>query len=150
MLGKDPDANDIYGYAKENPLSYSDPTGLLAEAICADIAVFGINTPFYHCRLRVTCKNCTGGKYGGPFDLTVGLERNRKTGDLEINEEPSYSGQHFDLGISEADSCNFGRCVRTNAAFFTRFAKGWKTQYSLTGTEQQHLRRSSCTHMWNT
>jgi RHS repeat-associated protein len=132
MLGKDPNANDVYGYATENPLSYTDQTGLLAEAVCSEIAVSGINTPFYHCRLRVTCKECTGGNYGRPFDTTVGLERNRKTGDLEINEAGSYSGQHFDLGISEADSCNFGKCVRSNAAFFKRFEKSWKTQYSLT------------------
>ena len=39
LLGKDPNANDVYGYARENPLSYTDPTGMLAEAICADIAV---------------------------------------------------------------------------------------------------------------
>jgi len=119
---------------------------LLAEAICSEIAVAGINTPFYHCRLRVTCKGCTGGNYGGPFDTTVGLERNRKTGDLEINEMGSYSGKHFDLGISEADSCNFGKCVRSNAAFFNQFAKGWKNQYGLTGPNSNtfvgHLART--------
>jgi RHS repeat-associated protein len=146
LLGKDPNANDVFGYAKENPLSYTDPSGLLAEAICADIAVAGINTPFFHCRLHVTCKNCNGGNYGGPFDLTVGLERNRKTGALEINESPSYSGTRFDLGISEEDSCNFGKCVRSNAAFFKQFAKGWSTQYSLTGPNSNtfagHLART--------
>jgi len=148
LLGKDPNANDVFGYAKENPLSYTDPSGLLAEAICADIAVAGITTPFFHCRLHVTCKdkNCTGGSYRGPFDLTVGLERNRKTGALEINESPSYSGTHFDLGVSEEDSCNFRKCVRSNAAFFKQFAKGWSTQYSLTGPNSNtfagHLART--------
>lgn len=92
-----------------------------------------VNTPFYHCRLRVTCKECTGGKFGGPFDTTVGLERNRKTGELNINELTSYSGQHLDLGISEADSCNFGKCVRANAAYFQQFAKGWTPQWTKTG-----------------
>ena len=41
--GRDPNANDAYGYAKQNPVTNMDPTGLLAEAICADIAVWGIN-----------------------------------------------------------------------------------------------------------
>jgi RHS repeat-associated protein len=147
LFGRDPNANDAYGYAKENPLSFTDPTGLLAEAICSKIAVGGIATPLYHCRLRVTCKECTPGKFGGPFDTTVGLERNRKTGDLEINEMGSYAGdKRVDLGISEADSCNFGRCVRSNAAFFQPFAKGWKSQYSLGGPNSNtfvgHLART--------
>ena len=146
LLGKDPNANDVYGYSKENPLSYTDKTGLLAEAICAQIALAGINTPFYHCRLHVTCKCKTGGNYGGPFDTTVGLERNRKTSDLEITETGSYSGEHSNLGISEADSCNFGKCVRSNAAFFRQFAKGWKDQYGLTGPNSNtfagHLART--------
>jgi hypothetical protein len=126
---------------------YTDPTGLLAEAVCQPVATTpgGKSTGFLHCRLRVTCKQCTGGNYGGPFDTTVGLERNRKTGDLEINERP-YSGTRFDLGVSEADSCNFGKCVRSNAAYFNQFAKGWNTQYSIFGPNSNtfigHLART--------
>src|SRR5207253_5933556 len=145
VLGKDPNANDAYGYAKENPLLYSDPSGLLAEAVCSEVAVNGINTPFYHCRIRVTCNQCTAGNYGGPFDTSVGLERNRRTGELQITEGGA-AGRHFDLGISEADSCNFGRCVRSNAAYFRQFASRWRNQYSLTGPNSNtfagHLART--------
>jgi RHS repeat-associated protein len=150
ILGKDANANDAYGYARRNPLGYTDPTGLLAEVICSDIAAGSagimINTPFYHCRLRVTCKECASGPFGGPFDLTVGLERNRKTGALYVDEQRSYSGQHFDLGISEADSCNFGKCVRTNAAVYKSLAPGWASQYAYTGPNSNtfagHLART--------
>lgn len=146
ILGRDPSANDPFGYGKQNPHRYVDAFGLLAEAICSEIAINGIPTPFYHCRIRVTCKECTGGKFGGPVDTTVGLERNRKTGKLDVNEMTSYGGKHFDLGVSEADSCNFAKCVRANAAYFDQFAERWTPQWGPTGPNSNtfagHLART--------
>lgn len=100
------------------------------EAICAPIAVGGINTPFRHCRLHVKCDDC---KDDGPFDFTVGLERNRKTGDLQVTETASYSGLMKEMNINDLDSCRFGKCVRKYAEFFKPLASGWKSQYRLTG-----------------
>jgi hypothetical protein len=54
VAGKDPSAGDGHRRAKGNPHSYTDLTGLLAAAICSEIAVDVVNTPFCHFRLRVT------------------------------------------------------------------------------------------------
>lgn len=128
---------NLYSYVHDNPIVLIDRDGLKAEIVCTHIGVSGIPwTPAVHCRLRVTCEKCEGGKFGGPYDTSVGLERNRSTGQLGVDDHPipdSY-GSHYPVpGIDQNDSCQFARCVRANAAGLQPRAPGWQSQYSLFG-----------------
>jgi hypothetical protein len=50
--------------------------------------------------------------------------------------------------VGHRDSCNFGRCVRSNAAVFEPFAKGWKSQYSLIGPNSKTVIGHLARHVW--
>ena len=128
---------NAYRYAMSNPITMFDREGLKAEIVCANIGVFGLkSTPLVHCRIRVTCDKCEGGKFGGPYDTSVGLERNRQSGKLNVTNDPipSNYGRAYPIGgVDQNDSCQFGRCIQAHAAQMSPSAAGWQPKYSLFG-----------------
>lgn len=128
-----------YLYAAANPITTVDRYGLLAEVVCARIGIGPFSwTPFRHCRIRVTCDRCEGGKFGGPYDTSVGLERNRRSPrrELRISIEPvggQYTYRYPINNVDQNDSCQFGRCVQAVASTYADDADRWTPQYRLRG-----------------
>jgi RHS repeat-associated protein len=138
-LGQNGDPNP-FAYAATNPMSAVDPFGLRAEFVCAPITIGTLGVPIgLHCRLRVTCeRNCEGGRFGGPYDTSVGLERPAPARLLRITEYPidaNYGRRYPVWGVNQQDSCDFGRCVRAYNELLRRRAPeaGWDAQYSILG-----------------
>jgi hypothetical protein len=128
-----------YLYAAANPIRSFDRYGLKAEVVCAGITLFGLPwTPFRHCRIHVTCDKCEGGNFGGPYDTSVGLERNRHSPRKELHVTEGRVGSEYTYSypinnVDQNDSCQFGRCVRALAATYRDDADRWTPQYSIFG-----------------
>jgi RHS repeat-associated protein len=114
-----------------NPIEMIDPFGLKAELVCKNVGTGGTAIPLSrHCRLRVTCDTCPGGK--PEIDVTVGMEY---TGNplYSINEWPYPSGMQgytetWPVAI-DGKECDFTKCVRAYNKLFSKGFTGQATQY---------------------
>jgi hypothetical protein len=127
---------NLYSYAEANPVVLVDPEGLKAQIACANIGFGPFSwTPFVHCRIRVTCDDCSK---GGPYDTSFGLERNRRSSrkELAVTEE-ALSGAYthfYDIGgVDQNDSCEFGNCLMRRVEQYKPKAASWTPQYRMRG-----------------
>jgi RHS repeat-associated protein len=116
---------NLYGYALDNPLRFTDRFGLSATLMCRQVygagesslgkTVIDLYEPL-HCRIRVKC-NCPE-----PFDKTVGRELQNGKYPVTVEEFAfaSFGSAWFGTPIQTPSGCQFEKCVLANATAQSR------------------------------